>query len=133
MDHLTPERRSANMSAVKCRNTQPEMLVRTLSHRMGYRFRLHYSALPGKPDLAFPARRKAIFVHGCFWHGHTCKRGTRPKTRADFWRRKITGNAARDARQIAMLKAAGWRSLVVWECETKKAERLCARLRLFLG
>jgi DNA mismatch endonuclease (patch repair protein) len=132
MDHLTPERRSANMRAVRDRDTQPEKLVRCLSHALGYRFRLRSDALPAKPDLVFPSRRKAIFVHGCFWHGHKCKRGTMPKTRTEFWRAKIAGNSKRDSKDLLRLKAVGWRSLVIWECETKQPEKLARRLRQFL-
>jgi DNA mismatch endonuclease (patch repair protein) len=133
MEKLTKEQRSANMRAVKSRDTGPEKIVRSLVHRMGYRFRLSRNGLPGKPDLVFPGRRAAIFVHGCFWHSHSCKRGSlKPKTNADFWAVKLARNAARDEEQIVRLKEQGWRSLVVWECAVKDERRLAARLRRFL-
>jgi DNA mismatch endonuclease, patch repair protein len=131
-DRLSKERRSANMRAVKDRDTGPEMIVRRLAHRMGYRFRLHRADLPGKPDLVFPARRAVIFVHGCFWHGHHCKRGAAPVTNTAFWAPKLAKNAARDAVQRARLRRDGWRSLVVWECQIKDERKLASRLRRFL-
>ena len=134
MDTISKERRSANMRAVKSRDTEPERIVRRLSHSMGYRFRLHGPGLPGKPDLIFPGRRKAIFVNGCFWHGHKCRRGSqKPKTNAAFWKTKITENVQRDMKQLKRLRKAGWCPLVVWECETKRLDRLSSRLRRFLG
>ena len=130
---MTTADRSRIMRAVKSRDTGPELLVRRLTHRMGYRYRLHRSDLPGKPDLAFPGRRAAIFVHGCFWHGHSCKRGARaPKTNAAYWSAKVVGNAARDAEQANKLKRLGWRVLVLWECELKDEHRLTAKIRRFL-
>ncbi|MGH9513070.1 MAG: very short patch repair endonuclease [Terriglobales bacterium] len=134
VDNLSSELRSANMRAVRSRDTRPEKLVRRISHRMGYRFRLHASTLPGRPDLVFPSRHKAIFVHGCFWHRHPCKHGSqRPKTNAAFWTMKIDGNVERDAENFKRLRKAGWRSLVVWECETKQPEKLASRIRRFLA
>ncbi|MFD1702847.1 very short patch repair endonuclease [Methylopila henanensis] len=128
----TPERRSAVMRAVKGRDTGPEMAVRRAAHALGYRFRLHRKDLPGRPDLVFPSRRKAIFVHGCFWHGHDCARGARtPKTNADYWRAKIARNMARDERVKAELAALGWETLTIWECELKRD--LADRLAVFLG
>src|SRR5947208_2384998 len=104
-DRLSKERRSANMRAVGPRNTKPEMIVRRLAHQMGYRFRLHRSDLPGKPDLTFPGRRAVVFVHGCFWHRHDCKRGSlRPRANAEFWDAKLSRNVDRDCRQLAMLE-----------------------------
>ena len=133
MDKLSQERRSANMRAVKGRDTQPEMVVRRLAHRLGYRFRLHRADLPGKPDLAFPGRRAVIFIHGCFWHGHDCKKGTlRPEANADFWEVKLNRNVERDREQLAQLENAGWRALVIWQCELKDAANLAARLSQFL-
>lgn len=133
-DRLSKERRSANMRAVKGRDTRPEMIVRQMAHRLGYRFRLHRADLPGKPDLTFPGRHAVIFVHGCFWHGHSCKRGkTRPKANAAFWAAKLGRNVERDAAQLDRLKVCGWRSLVLWECELKDAPKLAARIRRFLG
>jgi DNA mismatch endonuclease (patch repair protein) len=131
---MTDVLRSRIMRAVKSADTGPEMVVRRLAHSMGYRYRLHRSDLPGKPDLAFPARRAVVFVHGCFWHGHDCKRGARaPKANADYWALKLARNVARDREQLARLESVGWRSLVVWECELSDARRLRSRLRRFLG
>lgn len=125
--------RSWVMRAVKGRNTRPERAVRSLLHALGYRFRLHRKDLPGSPDIVLPGRKAVIFVHGCFWHGHGCKRGSRaPKTNADYWTKKLAGNIARDARTRAELKALGWQVLVVWECEIK-TEGLADKLRAFLG
>lgn len=121
------------MRAVKSRDTKPEMLVRRAAHALGYRFRLHRKDLPGSPDLVFPARKKVIFVHGCFWHGHECARGARtPKTNTDYWRAKIARNVARDARARSALDALGWETLTIWECELKKDTRLAERLKSFL-
>lgn len=129
----SPEHRSRIMRAVKSRDTGPEMTVRRLAHSMGYRYRLHRGDLPGKPDLVFPSRRKAIFVHGCFWHGHTCRRGDRqPKTNAAYWVNKISRNRQRYERQQDELHRSGWRVLTVWECETRERDDLAARLRAFL-
>ncbi len=133
-DVFTPEERARVMAAVKGKNTKPEMIVRRLAHALGYRFRLHRKDLPGKPDLVFPGRRKAIFVHGCFWHGHDCARGSRqPRQNADYWRNKIERNVARDASSLAALTALGWQVLVIWECEMKDRDALADRLRAFLG
>lgn len=130
----TPERRSRIMRAVKSRDTKPELAVRRLLHGLGYRYRLHREDLPGKPDLVFPARRKAIFVHGCFWHGHDCPRGARvPSRNRDYWTAKIARNRLRDRTTIARLADAGWDSLTVWECELKDRETLTAKLVAFLG
>ena len=125
------ELRSRIMRAVKSRNTQPEMTVRRLVHSMGYRYRLHRKDLPGKPDLAFISRRKAIFVHGCFWHGHDCPRGARePKTNRDYWIPKIARTRERDAATIERLLKMDWEALVIWECEINPS--LPGRLRAFL-
>ena len=133
-DTLTPERRSDNMSRVKGRNTKPELLIRSLAHRLGYRFRLHRTDLPGKPDLVFPGRRAVIFVHGCFWHGHTCKRGSlKPKTNAAFWVAKLGRNIERDSAQIRQLKGMGWRALIIWECEIKNERKVATRINKFLS
>lgn len=129
-DRLTPERRSANMRAVRAKDTAPEMIVRRLIHGLGYRYRLHSSKLPGRPDLVLRRHRTAIFVHGCFWHGHEgCARARRPKANADFWAGKLARNAERDAQQIASLEARGWRVMVIWQCETKDLPSLEARIR----
>lgn len=133
-DKLTPERRSENMRRVKGRDTKPEMLVRSLTHRLGYRFRLQRKDLPGRPDLVFPSRKAVIFVHGCFWHQHKgCGRATLPQTNTAFWAAKLSKNAKRDAEQLRALKSTGWKALVVWECETKSVTKLRAKLERFLS
>lgn len=134
MDRLTPERRSLLMSHVRGKDTTPEMIVRRLAHALGYRYRLHGRKLPGRPDLVFGPRCKVIFVHGCFWHRHEgCRKATAPKSRVEFWEDKFARNVERDARNLRDLDAAGWRSLIVWECETKDPEALRAKLVGFLG
>jgi len=122
------------MRAVKGKDTAPEMAVRRLAHRMGYRYSLHRCDLPGKPDMTFPARRKVIFVHGCFWHGHDCPRGGRlPKENAEYWRAKIGRNRSRDAASVSKLKVDGWKVLIIWECQLRSEARVASRLRRFLG
>lgn len=122
------------MARVRGRDTKPEMLVRRMLHAMGYRYRVQASGVPGRPDVAFTRRRAAVFVHGCFWHGHHCARGSRvPRANAEFWRAKIARNRARDAEVVARLGTAGWKALVVWECELGDREEVAARLREFLG
>jgi DNA mismatch endonuclease (patch repair protein) len=136
MDTLTPEQRSERMSRVRNRDTKPELLVRRLVHGMGYRYRLHRRELPGKPDLVFPARRKVIFVHGCFWHRHpdpTCSLARLPKSKLDFWGTKLETNRKRDESNLALLAELGWKILEVWECQTKNREDLQTRVREFLG
>lgn len=135
-DVLTPEQRSFNMSRIRNRNTRPEMIVRSTVHRMGYRYSLHRKDLPGKPDLVFTARRKIIFVHGCFFHLHDCPYGrVIPKTNAEFWRVKRQSNAERDKRNQAALEELGWEVFTVWECMTKPAaiENLPKLITEFLG
>lgn len=125
--------RSRTMRAVRDRDTKPEMVVRKLVHGMGYRYRLHRKGLPGKPDLVFPARRKAIFVHGCWWHGHDCKRGARePASNRDYWLPKLQRNRARDARNEAKLHELGWETLTIWECRIKDRAKLESAIRDFL-
>lgn len=132
-DVMTPEQRSRAMAQVRSKNTKPEKRVRSLLHRLGRRFRLHRRDLPGTPDIVLPKHRAAIFVHGCFWHAHPgCPRATTPSTRVEFWTDKLARNAARDARNQRELAAAGWRVLVVWECETRDEPALEARLLAFL-
>jgi DNA mismatch endonuclease (patch repair protein) len=127
-DVFDTEKRSAVMRAVKSRDTAPELKVRRSAHALGLRFRLGRSDLAGSPDLVFPSRRVALFVHGCFWHGHDCARGARmPLTNRAYWQAKIAGNMARDAASLAGLRKLGWKRAVIWECETKDAVRL-ARL-----
>ena len=127
-DVFDSEKRSAVMRAVKSRGTAPELKVRRAAHALGLRFRLGRSDLPGKPDLVFPSRRIALFVHGCFWHGHDCARGARmPHTNRTYWQAKIARNMERDAASLASLRKLDWKPAVIWECETKDAARL-ARL-----
>lgn len=136
VDKLSPERRSANMAKIASKNTKPEMLVRRITHSLGYRYRLHQKDLPGKPDLVFSRRRAVIFVHGCFWHGHsdpTCKDAALPKSRTEYWHPKLARNKERDAAQIASLEQDGWTVLIVWECETQKVADLAVKLQQFLG
>lgn len=119
-DTITRERRSWNMSRIKGRDTGPELRLRSLLHRAGFRFRLHSKELPGKPDIVLPKYRAAIFVHGCFWHRHEgCRNATMPSTRTEFWKSKFDSNVGRDERNQAALKAAGWTVFTVWECELK--------------
>lgn len=133
-DRLTPEQRSALMSKVRGRDTAPEMAVRKVAHAMGYRYRLYSKGLPGKPDLVFPRLRKAILVHGCFWHAHEgCKLFRIPSTRPEYWKQKFAVNRSRDKRVIGELEGQGWQVLVVWQCETKNLEALRAKIRSFLS
>jgi DNA mismatch endonuclease, patch repair protein len=132
-DNRTKESRSRLMGRVKQRHTAPELTVRRLLHSLGYRFRLHRRDLPGSPDIVFPARKAAIFVHGCFWHAHGCSKGLPPKTRVEYWGRKLADNRARDRRNEARLAEAGWRSMTVWQCELKDMGELQKSLRRFLG
>ena len=131
-DRITPEARSRLMSRIGPKNTGPELIVRSLLHRMGYRFRLHRKGLPGTPDIVLPGRGAAIFVNGCFWHGHACKVGKMPKSRLEYWGPKIDANVSRDSRKRRQLRRLGWKVIVVWECDTKDEERLSARLRRHL-
>ncbi|MDE0035817.1 MAG: very short patch repair endonuclease [Deltaproteobacteria bacterium] len=133
MDTRTPEQRRRIMQAVKSENTGPELLVRGLLRRMGYRYRLHRKDLPGSPDIAFVSDRKAIFVHGCFWHGHDCPKGRLPKSRLDYWRPKLDKNMERDRKKEEELHSLGWAVLVVWQCETVDLEALAMRLQAFVG
>ena len=132
MDKLSPEDRSRNMSRIRSKGMKPEILVRSIAHRMGYRFRLHAAELPGKPDLVFRSRRRVIFVNGCFWHGHTCKEGLRePKSNIDYWRAKIARNRTRDIAIREKLEAEQWSILTIWECELEETIR--EKLREFLS
>lgn len=133
MDRLSPSARSANMARVRGKDTRPEIVVRRLLHRLGHRFRLHRKDLPGKPDIILPRYRLAIFIHGCFWHRHAdCRRTTSPQTRAEFWQRKFEATIERDAKQVAALKADGWRVAVIWECEIRNPEQLRMRVDALL-
>jgi DNA mismatch endonuclease (patch repair protein) len=117
------------MSRIRGRNTKPELAVRSLLHRLGYRFRLHVRDLPGRPDIVLSRHRLVVLVHGCFWHRHSgCRFGYAPKTRVDFWRKKFEGNIRRDREVQLALKKIGWRVMVVWECEVKDVRRLNRRL-----
>jgi DNA mismatch endonuclease (patch repair protein) len=121
------------MRRVKDRDTRPEMIVRRALTRLGARYRLHRKDLPGRPDVAMPGRKLAIFVHGCFWHGHDCARGARvPKQNRDYWLAKVARNRARDAATRDALDAMGWRAETLWECELKDAAALEARLKALL-
>lgn len=134
MDTLSEEKRSWNMSRIRSRDTKPELIVRRLLHRMGYRFRLHRKDLPGSPDIVLPRDRTVIFVHGCFWHRHEgCRCAYNPKSRVDFWQKKFLQNVERDRKVRHELKNLGWRVLVVWECETKDAGLLAGKLDCMLG
>ncbi len=132
MDRLNPKRRSALMARIRGKDTVPELVVRRLVHSLGFRYRLHAKDLPGSPDLVFRGRRKAIFVHGCFWHRHRCRRGTVPSTRRHFWLPKLEGNRLRDVRVQRELRRLGWSYLVVWECELRNLDRISARISSFL-
>lgn len=132
VDTRTKKQRRRIMQAVRGKDTGPEWAVRRLLHSLGYRYRLHRKDLPGKPDLVFPSRRKAIFVHGCFWHAHGCRFGRPPKSRLDFWLPKLDRNRKHDAETRARLEALGWQVLTVWQCETKDADVLTVRLCAFL-
>lgn len=136
MDKLTPAKRSENMRRIKSKGMKPELAVRSIVHRLGYRFRLHSKDIPGKPDLVFRPRCKAIFVHGCFWHGHElegCLDGRMPKSNKGYWSPKLAGNKARDARNIATLEAMGWSVLVIWECELRDVPAVFQKIDAFLS
>lgn len=133
MDSRTPEKRSEIMSAVRTRDTGPELFVRKLLFAQGYRYRLHRKGSPGRPDIVFPGRSKAVFVHGCFWHGHRCSKGRLPKSHLRYWRPKMSENKKRDARNLAQLKRIGWHTLVVWQCELGNDKMLMRKLKAFLG
>ncbi len=123
--HKVSEQRSRNMSAIKSKNTKPEIAVRKLLHSMGYRFRLHRKDLPGSPDIVLPKYKTVIFVHGCFWHRHeNCKYASTPKTRKEFWENKFKLNLKRDAEVQEKIKSIGWQSVVIWECELKEPNDL---------
>ena len=129
MDRLTKQHRSWNMSRIRGKDTKPELLVRSMLHRMGFRFRLHRKELPGKPDIVLPAYRTVIFVHGCFWHRHPgCRFAYNPRSRVDFWQAKFRRNVERHEEVERALDALGWRVVVIWECETARAEVLEQRI-----
>ncbi|WP_083338456.1 very short patch repair endonuclease [Ensifer sp. LCM 4579] len=131
---MTDPARSALMSRVKGKNTRPELIVRQELHALGGRFRLHRKDLPGCPDIVMPARKLALFVHGCFWHRHqNCRMASIPKTRREFWNQKFGNNVARDQRNVSELERLGWRVEVIWECRTRKRKELSASLRILLA
>ena len=133
MDKLSPEKRSWLMSLVKSKDTKPEMIVRRIVYRLGFRYRLHETKLPGSPDLVFAGRQSVIFVHGCFWHQHEgCRRARRPETRAAYWAGKLDGNIERDGRNRNQLKGLGWRVLTIWECQLQDPQRVSRRISKFL-
>ena len=125
MDIISEERRSWNMSRIKGKDTKPELVVRSILHKMGYRFRLHRKELPGKPDIVLPKYKTVIFVHGCFWHRHKkCKFAYTPKSRVKFWKDKFAETVKRDKQHLKQLKENGWEVFIVWECETKDMDKL---------
>jgi DNA mismatch endonuclease (patch repair protein) len=130
VDRLSKEARSWLMSRIRSKNTKPEIIVRSLLHRLGFRFRIHGRNLPGKPDIVLPKYLCAIFVHGCFWHKHVgCKYAYTPESRKEYWKPKIENNIKRDERNRSALEKAGWKVIIIWECETKKnIEELTCRL-----
>lgn len=133
VDTLTPKQRSERMSRIRNKDTKPELQLRRLVFSLGYRYRLHYSRLPGRPDLVFPGRRKVIFLHGCFWHQHEgCPICHLPKSRRAYWKAKLEGNKLRDLENQRKLRALGWRFLLVWECELKDIKALVRRIKAFL-
>lgn len=132
MDRVTRETRSRIMAAVGTKDTGAEKAIRSVVHRLGFRFSLRRTDLPGKPDLVFVSRRKVIFVHGCFWHGHTCRYGRLPKSRPEYWKPKIEANRSRDRLQVRQLRGSGWSVLTVWQCELKNERRLKARIKDYL-
>lgn len=133
MDVFNEEKRSWIMSRVKNKDTKPEIIVRSIIHRLGYRFRKNNLNLPGRPDIVLTRHRKVIFVHGCFWHGHgQCKRASRPATNKMFWDKKLDANIVRDKHNNKVLKSLGWKTLTVWECQIKNQDKLLAKLENFL-
>lgn len=134
MDTLSAKKRSKQMALVRAKNTKPELMVRQLTHGMGYRYRLHVKKLPGNPDLVFIKKKKAIFVHGCFWHRHPkCKNTRMPKSRLEFWKPKLMGNARRDKRNQRELEKQGWKYLIIWECQLRTPNDVTKTIRRFLG
>jgi DNA mismatch endonuclease (patch repair protein) len=131
-DNLTSAQRSRTMRAVRTKGTAPELLVRSLVHRLGYRFSLHRKDLIGTPDIVLPARNCVMFVHGCYWHGHKCARGKPSASNIEFWQRKISNNKLRDRKSVRTLREEGWRVLTIWQCETKDRHRLQQTILRFL-
>jgi len=134
MDHLTPEMRSWNMGRIKGKDTKPEVLVRSMLHRAGYRFRKNVSTLPGKPDIVLPKYKTVIFVNGCYWHRHKgCKDTTTPKSNIEFWQKKFERNVANDQKHTRQLRQLGWHVITVWECQLKKPDKVLHRLENLLA
>ncbi len=134
MDNLSKDQRHKNMVAIKSKDTKPELIVRTICHKLGFRFRLHRKDILGKPDLVFVRLKKIIFVHGCFWHRHSCRRGqVFPKTNKVYWNEKISRNVKRDEHNLKRLRNQKWKILVIWECQTKNLEKLRGRIGKFLS
>lgn len=132
-DRISEERRSWNMSRIRGKDTAPELIVRSLLHRMGFRFRLHRKDLPGRPDITLPKYRTVVFVHGCYWHRHAgCRLAYTPKSNTEFWKKKFAQNVSRDRRNAAALKKLGWNVITVWQCETEDLEALGQRLKKLL-
>lgn len=133
MDVFSKGKRSQIMSRISGKDTKPEIVVRSLLHRMGYRFRLHKQSMPGRPDIILPKHKKVIFVHGCFWHGHKdCPRSKKPSTNVEFWNKKIDGNIERDKKNIKSLENLGWETLILWTCEIKNQDVLKHKLISFM-
>lgn len=133
IDRVSEETRSYIMSSVGSKNTGPELVVRKLLHGLGYRYRLHKRELPGSPDIVFQKRKKVIFIHGCFWHGHECRYGRLPKSKSDYWEPKIAKNRERDEMNVRRLEQLGWGALVIWQCQLKDIDAARKRLIQFLG
>jgi DNA mismatch endonuclease (patch repair protein) len=131
-DRVSQKVRSRIMASVGTHDTGPEMVLRRKLHSLGFRYRTNYPQLPGRPDLAFPALRKTIFVHGCFWHGHGCRFGRLPKSRTEYWRQKIQANRVRDRRVLRAIRHNGWEALVVWQCRLRDIDRVIPRILDFL-
>ncbi|MBE3124918.1 MAG: DNA mismatch endonuclease Vsr [Acidobacteria bacterium] len=133
-DVFPPQKRSQIMSSIRGYDTQPELSVRSLVHRMGYRFRIRQGQLPGDPDIVLPRHRKVIFIHGCFWHSHKkCKRSKRPSTNETFWNQKLDKNIDRDKRQQGELRKLGWKTLVVWQCQIRIPAKLEEKIKRFMN
>jgi DNA mismatch endonuclease, patch repair protein len=132
-DTRSPEQRRRIMQSVGTKDTKPELSLRKLLYRLGFRYRLHGKGLPGKPDIVFSGRKKVIFVHGCFWHAHGCKKGQAPKSRQNYWGPKLTANADRDARNEELLRSRGWSVMTIWQCEIGDSEALEEKVLAFLN
>jgi DNA mismatch endonuclease, patch repair protein len=132
MDSVTKLERSLLMSRIRSKDTGPELVVRSILHRFGYRFRLHRKDLPARPDIVLPRHRKIILVHGCFWHGHTCRLASKPKSNKSYWSSKIRTNRSRDSRNLKALVSQGWKVLELWECDIRKADGLEQKVQDFM-